>query len=129
MRKGRKKPKAKPVMGRPTLYDPDYHPESYIALCREGKTRAEICAEWGIDRDTLLEWSSGKKHPDFSGAIKKGDELRSRWWTRFGVAIASGQIKNAQQTMAIFLMKNICPQDYRDRIDHSHSLSVEEMEW
>ncbi len=121
-----KRPKPKLPVGRPSEYDPDFHPGSYLQLASEGKTKAQICTAWGIHRGTLFDWSSDKRRAELLNAIKRGDEARATWWTNFATGLAAGQIKG-NPTMTIFLMKNILPTDFKDRIDHSHTLDVEDM--
>lgn len=123
------KASTRPGPGRPTLFDPAFHPDDYVRLARLGRTKAQICGEWGIDRDTLLGWSKDKRRAELICAMKKGDELRVAHYTTWGLEIAEGKHPNAKQTMAIFMLKNICPKDFRDRIDHTHSLDVEDMQF
>lgn len=123
----REKPRRPP--GRPGIYDKNFHPKSYVELASAGKTKAQICAAWGISREALDNWSKDRKNkPELLDAIKEGDDLRTAWWNNLALGIASGQIKG-NPTMTIFLMKNICSKDFRDRVEHAHSLDVEEMEW
>lgn len=112
--------------GRPTDYDPKFHPADYIRLASEGKPRFSICAAWGIHRDTLHSWSTDKRNAEFTDAIKKGDEARAAWFTNLLLGQATGQIKG-NVAAAIFLAKNVCPKDFRDKIDHAHTLEVEDM--
>lgn len=116
-------------MGPRSVYDPNFHPADFIRLSAEGKTKAQICASWGIHRDTLHDWIRTRDYKDLSDAVKRGEELRSQWWTNLATGIAAGRVPGAKEAMTIFLMKNICPNDFRDRIDHSHTLDVEEMEF
>ena len=117
-------------VGAPTKYNPDFHPASYIELSATGKTKAQIAAAWGIDRDTLLEWSKDRVgKPELSGAIKKGDVLRTSWWTNHAISIATGGNTKGDTGMTIFLMKNICSADFRDKPEHHDGLDVEDIEW
>lgn len=77
--------------GRPTLYRKDFHPADFITQSRDGKTFAQIAASWDIDRETL--WSWGKRHKEFSNAIKKGRELAEAWYMNIGQAAMLGQVK------------------------------------
>lgn len=69
--------------GRPTLYRADFHPDDYIRLSKQGQPIWCIAAEWDIDRDTIQEWQ--QVHPEFSVAVKKGNQHRLRWWTTVGM--------------------------------------------
>lgn len=115
---------------RPTDYDPAFHPQNYVELSRLGNTKAQICAAWGKSRDTLHNWSQDKERkPEFSDAIKEGDELRTAWWINFTTAGTTGRMRGFQQTMAIYLMNNICSKDFRARVEHTHALEIEDMDF
>lgn len=91
--------------GRPSKFDPDFHPESFIELSKEGKTLAEICAAWGICRDTLWRWSKDKDRTIFSDAIKIGLQAREAWFVEQGKKIFRGEIKGNPAPW-VFIMKN-----------------------
>lgn len=117
----------KRMVGRPSVYDKTFHPQSYIDLCRIGKTKAQICGMWGIHRGTLMEWTKDQSRPEFSTAIKEGDELRIAWWEEFG---AQGILaKRFQQVGWIYFMNNVCQRDYRARVEHTHALNIEDMDF
>ena len=54
--------------GRPTLYKPEYC-EEVIALGKEGKSLAQMCAHFDISRQTIDNW--GKDHPEFLDALTR----------------------------------------------------------
>lgn len=64
-------PKAKIKEGRPTLYDPQAHPDIARKVMGEGKTLKDLAAVLEIARSTLDEF---RKHPEFSAAIQLGQE-------------------------------------------------------
>ena len=56
--------------GRPTKYDPKYHPRLVYSLSLLGATDSEIAQAFEITESTLNLWKL--KHPRFSESIKKG---------------------------------------------------------
>jgi hypothetical protein len=96
-------------IGRPSKYDPSFC-ELVLDLGSEGKSRAQIAAAIGVDRDTLREWA--KQYPEFSVAIKGAKELELAWWENAGQINMTRQGFNA--TAFIFQMKNRFREDYRD---------------
>lgn len=108
--------------GQPTKYRPAFHPKSYIELSSKGWSRAQICAEWDIDADTMLEWK--KRHPEFSGACKKGDQKRQAWFTKFGMAMAAGSIKGGNVTAFIWMSKQVCGWSDKISMDVSEDVDV-----
>lgn len=87
--------------GRPTDYREDFCAR-VIELGREGKSKAQIAAALDVSRDTVHEWT--KKHPEFSDAIKRAEELALAWWEDAGQMGMMRQGFNA--TAFIFQMKN-----------------------
>lgn len=55
--------------GRPTEFRPEYC-EQVEKLCRLGATNPDIADFFGVARSTIDLWMV--KHPEFSGAVKKG---------------------------------------------------------
>jgi hypothetical protein len=55
--------------GRPTKYDPDYHPEHAYKLGLLSHTDEEIAAFFEISTDTYYEWK--RRHPEFSEAVSR----------------------------------------------------------
>lgn len=70
------------LVGRPTKYRKEFHPQDFIRLSKQGKTLAQIALEWDVDRDTVQEWR--KRHKEFSVAIKKGREFAEAWYMNLG---------------------------------------------
>ena len=55
--------------GRPSKYDPKYHPQLVKWMARCGKTQAEIAEELEISEPTLYAWA--KKYPEFLKSLKE----------------------------------------------------------
>ncbi|ROI05462.1 terminase [Chryseobacterium sp. G0240] len=58
--------------GRPTKYDPDFHPKKVVGYCLLGLTDEQIAGVFEIAVSTLYEWKLN--YPQFSEAIKSGKE-------------------------------------------------------
>lgn len=63
--------------GRPTKYDPEFHPLEVIELGKQGYFKVEIAQEWDVDCSTIDEWA--RKHPEFSLAYKRACQFRASW--------------------------------------------------
>lgn len=109
--------------GRPTKYLKKYCKE-FVDLSRKGKTKTQIADQWDLDRETLAEW--GKKHDEFSAALKKGNAALESWYTNFGMNIAAGKMPKANVTAFIWLSKNCI--GWRDKQEVKHSIDDIEFE-
>src|SRR5262245_37193571 len=67
--------------GRPTLYWDGYCQQA-IDLGREGCSRTEIAAEFGVSRETIGNWE--KRHPEFMDAMRYAKQAEMAWWERQG---------------------------------------------
>lgn len=110
-------------MARPSKYDPEFHPKSYIELSRQGKWKAQICSAWEISRDTLHRWGKDESKPEVSEAIKKGDECREDWWQEEGKKLMRGEYSKGNAAIYCFLMKNGF--GYKDKVETTHNVSEE----
>jgi len=106
------------VFGRPTKYKRAYAQKVYDS-CKAGETltMASICCLLEIDKDTFYNWC--KKYVDFSTSIKKGLVFRMEYMEKMGLS-GIFQGKNFNAVPWIFLMKNMFPNDYRDRQEIKH---------
>lgn len=64
---------AKRGVGRPTLYDPEKHPEQVKRLCLLGITDAQIAKVLLISEATLNSWKHS--HPEFLESMREGKEV------------------------------------------------------
>jgi hypothetical protein len=62
----------KPKVGRPTDYDPGFHPALAEAWATAGRTDKQIAEKLGVAESTLHLWK--KQHPEFSESLKRGKD-------------------------------------------------------
>ena len=84
-----------------------------VAMMEQGKSKASVAAALGVHIDTLYEW--GKVHPDFSEALKLGEQASVAYWEEMGHDGAKGLIEGFNASAWIFNMKNRA--HWRDRQD------------
>lgn len=94
-------------VGRPTKYKKNYHPKRFIELSADGKYLCQICAEFGIARDTLYEWK--KNHQEFSDSMTRGYEARMAFHMEDAEGLARKQ--GISHQMKIFLLSNMFHKD------------------
>ncbi len=63
--------------GRPTDYDPAFC-DRVIELGREGKSKAQMCAEFDISRQTIDNWAAA--HEEFLEALNRAMAHAQAWW-------------------------------------------------
>ena len=73
-------PKGK-KQGRPTKYSPAMC-KRVIEIMAQGRSRGNAATLMGITEFTFYDWM--KNNPDFSKAVKIGDQLSLLWWMTMG---------------------------------------------
>lgn len=63
--------------GRPTDYKPEYC-EQVIELGKQGKSLAQMCANFDISRQTIDNWANA--HPDFLEALSRAKVHAQAFW-------------------------------------------------
>ena len=122
--KRKRKPRGGPN-GKPTSYRAEYD-QQIIEFSKKGYTIAQVCAEWGIARETLYGWVRDKdKYPTFSPAFKAAKEHREVWWTKFGINLMAGKVPKGNATAFIWMTKNILR--WRDVPEEENDESVEDL--
>ena len=96
--------------GRPTKYKPEMC-EQLVGLMADGLSKTAACVELGITTQTLYRW--GEEKPEFSDAIKKGEEACSHWWECKGRDAVQGEIEGFNATAYVWMTKNIL--NWRDK--------------
>lgn len=92
--------------GRPTKYKPEMC-ETIVELMREGASKTEVCAEIGISKETMKQWTTPESDyyvKEFSDSVKQGVELSKAWWLKKGRIGIDADKFNA--TPWVFNMKN-----------------------
>lgn len=65
--------------GRPTDYDPTFHPAEIIRLMKDhGYAAVQVARDWDVCISTLHEWCA--VHPEFSKAYTRAKGHRTAWW-------------------------------------------------
>jgi transcriptional regulator with XRE-family HTH domain len=60
-------------MGRPSKFNPEFHPTLAESLAKNGLIDREIALRLGISESTLNLWK--EKYPEFSESLKRGKEV------------------------------------------------------
>jgi len=68
-------------VGRPTDYQESFC-EIARSLLAEGASKTEVAAILGTYRDGLIRWQ--EDNPEFSNAIREGEQLSEAWWEKKG---------------------------------------------
>lgn len=133
-------PAEKHAGGRPTLYNPEKHPQQAYEMCLLGATDEQMARALGIATSTLYLWKN--EHPQFSEAINEGKDIAdakvaaSLYQRALGYSHADVDIRVVGQeiietpvikqyppdaTSAIFWLKNRQKDQWRDRTVQEHS--------
>jgi transposase len=75
-------PVKKAVMGRPTLYRPEYCQKT-VELGKLGKSFAQIASHFEVDRVTLDNWA--ENNPEFFKALSRAKTEAQAWWEQKGM--------------------------------------------
>lgn len=70
--------KIKRPAGRPTIYNPKYHPRMVKRFGRNGRTQIECCAKFGIAEKTFYCWV--KKRDEFKEAVALAQVYAEVYW-------------------------------------------------
>ena len=108
--------------GRPSLYKPTYC-DLVIETMSTGLSLTAFAGEIGVSRETVNEWR--RVHPEFSAAVKIGQAKRALVWEQKLMSAGIGP----HVTSTIFALKNIDPDEWRDRheVAHTHTVKPTEM--
>lgn len=117
--------------GRPSPYDPNYHPQAAIEILSSGASRTVLAAEFGVDKATIYDWIL--TYPEFSAAYSRGNGFVERDIVGKCIRAASGHIGPDGKYYppsfphAQFLLKNINPDEWRDRREYFGEVKVSDM--
>jgi hypothetical protein len=102
----------RPGEGRPTLYRPEYC-EMLVQHMAEGLSYSSFAAVADVCFDTLYEWE--KVYPEFSEAKKRGRPKAKMTLEKTAMMAVRGELEKYNATMLIFMLKNMFPEEYKDR--------------
>jgi hypothetical protein len=131
--------------GRPTKYNPEFHPKLAYNLALRGLTDVQMAEELDIVESTFHLWK--KEHPEFSESLKRGKEEPDQKVEDSLFQRATGYSHDAVKilmpagapepiyapyvehyapdtTAAIFWLKNRRPDRWRDKQEVEHSGGV-----
>jgi hypothetical protein len=92
------------IVGRPTKYDPKFCAMIVQHSKNLGGTIGSFAAMICVDHSTILEW--GKKHPDFSLAIRVAKQKQLEVMSKLGLSGMLGKNGSGSwQAAYIFMMK------------------------
>lgn len=98
--------------GRPSKYKPEYC-EAVVTHMAEGASLTAFAGEISVARSTINQWM--EDHPAFSEAVHVAKAKCAAWWEKQGRNIAIGNGGPGASTMAVFGMKNMAPDDWREK--------------
>ena len=104
--------------GRPSTYSEAYC-DLVIEEMAEGKSLTAFAAEIGVARSTINVWMEA--NPDFSEAVKIAKAKCASWWEAKGRQMATSGGGPGQATAVIFGLKNMAPDDWREKVHNEHS--------
>lgn len=104
--------------GRPSEYKPIYC-DLVIEAMTEGKSLTAFAADIGVARSTIQNWSEA--HPEFMVAVNIAKAKCAAWWEERGRSAATAGGAPGQVTAIIFGLKNMAPDDWREKIVNEHS--------
>ena len=102
--------------GRPTSFKKEYC-DAVIRHMEQGASLTSFAADIDVSRSTINNWM--EQHPEFLEAVKRGKARCAAWWERKGREGAAGE-SQVNPTLVIFGLKNMAPDDWRDKQEHDH---------
>lgn len=91
------------VMGRPTLYKPEYC-EMLLEHMEQGFSLESFAGKVRVSRDTLYEWI--KVHKEFSDTVSVAKSLSQYKWEELGREMMMGRAPGSVPSLYMFNMKN-----------------------
>lgn len=108
-------------IGRPTKYNPAYC-DDIVERMSQGFSLSAYCDYAQINRSTINEWV--EKHPAFSQAVERGKNARLHFWEQLGLEVAKTGGEGSQATMIIFGLKNMGSDEWKEKIEHSGTITL-----
>lgn len=110
--------------GRPSKYDPAYCDQAREFL-KDGYSIAAFAGSIGVAVSTVSLWIT--THEEFSDAVKAGQAAATLWWENRARELALGT-SDGNPTTVIFGLKNRASDQWRDKFDQEHTVSVRKIE-
>lgn len=107
------------TVGRQSSYDPAYC-DAVVELGHAGESFTGIAVKLGVTKTTIYRWMDD--YPDFRAAMERARECNQVAWESLMRTQAVTGKGNA--TAGIFMMKNLFPDDFKDRREHDVSGKV-----
>lgn len=101
--------------GAPTKYKPEYC-QAIKEHMAHGASMTSFAASIDVSRSVLNEWM--EEHPEFLQAVKVAKAKCAAWWEDQGRLITTEGGGSGSATMAIFGLKNMSPDDWREKTEH-----------
>src|SRR5262249_4320221 len=97
--------------------------EAVLEAAHAGCSLTAFAGIIGVSVDTIYEWR--KCHSDFSEACSRAKPARVLWWERK----LQRSRKDAETTAAMFALKNMSSDEWRDvkHTEHSHHMSADRL--
>lgn len=110
------------MAGRPTDYEQSYC-ERVIELGKLGKSKAQMCAEFDISRQTIDNWAAA--HEEFLEALSRAMAHAQAWWEDQGVKGLTSKDFNAPVWKKS--MEARFREDYTERREVDQRVRIEDM--
>lgn len=113
-------------VGRPSKYDPTFCDE-VVEHLQGGASLTSFAANINVSRATLNVWM--EQHPEFLEAVGIAKAKCAAWWELQGRKIAENGGGPGSSTLAIFGMKNMASEDWREKqeVEHSGGIDITEI--
>lgn len=84
-------------------FDPKFHPDDLVQRLREGQSRSEIVATWGISYATFNDWLEA--YPELSHAYEVGKPAFDAYYKKALRDTAFGVAKGVREYSLFFMLK------------------------
>lgn len=93
-------------------YKPEYC-ERVIELGKLGKSAAQMAAQFGVCRETVINWA--KDHKEFQTAYARATVLSQQWWEDLGGKAVKGELEGFNHHVYNLVMKGRYRDDYSEK--------------
>jgi hypothetical protein len=107
--------------GRPAKYEPAYC-DDVIQRMSQGFSLSAYSNYIQVARKTISEWEAS--YPEFSLAVAHAKAARLQFWEKLAIEVAQTGGDGSQATMIIFGLKNMGSDEWKERIEHSGTITL-----